>query len=60
MAVVEGPCTCKNPVDLVKRVDFFDLGGANDFHVEPHVIGNTLHVVKPIEIGLLTSHSNAT
>ena len=60
MAVVEGPSAGKNAIDVVKRVDFFDLGRTDNFHMETDVVGDTFHVMKPIEIGLLTGYSDAS
>ncbi len=58
MAVIQRPSARNNAVDVIKRINFLDLGGVNDFHAEANVVGNPLHVVKPVEIRLLSRNAN--
>ena len=60
VAIVQCPRACYDAIDVVKGVECFDLFCIDDLHVETDVVSDTLHVMKPVDIGLLTRDTNAS
>ncbi len=58
VAIIERPGAGNHPINVIKRIDLLDLGGINNLHAETDVIGNTLHVVEPIQVSLLARNTD--
>ena len=60
VAIVQCPRACYDAIDVVKRIECFNLCRVDDLHVETDIVSDTFHVMKPVDIGLLTRDTNAS
>ena len=60
VAIVQCPRACYDAVNIIKGIEFFDLCRIDDLHVETDVVSDALHVMEPVDIGLLTRDTDAT
>ena len=58
VAVVHRPGASNHALNIVKRIELFNLSGVDDLHAEADVIRDAFHRVEPIEISLLARNAD--